>query len=30
MSFDRFVEALTLLHLMGAVDFERGLLVWIN
>ena len=29
-TFDRFTEALTLLHLMGLVSFDRGLLEWKN
>jgi len=27
-TFDRFSEALTLLHMMGLVSFDRGLLQW--
>lgn len=27
-TFDRFTEALTLLFLLGAVNFEQGLLKW--
>ena len=27
-TFDRFAESLTLLHLMGVVEMDRGLLRW--